>query len=205
MTDTATALRESRRLASLARTALKDRKDARPHFAEALALRLKAAELDPTMVDPEWDEDLIGHAIQGFGRSRKRDKRLTDTELIAQQNADLVAYFKIQLGETAKPVQVSSQIENAVVVPDEWRKVRDGIELCKTCGHDYESHDDGLRCAVPCDCEGYVANPCRHRFDIRLPVRECRDCGEQQRLFPKMAIEDTEAFQQLQKENKVRA
>lgn len=209
MTDVATLLSEARRTAALARTALKDRKDAKPHFVAALKAREAATALDPQYADPAWDDDLVGQAIQGLGRSRKRDKRLTDAQLIAQQNADLIEYFKIQLGQSSNPTTVSSQLED-VVVPQEWRQTRAGVQMCQ-CGHPDQIHDpstglcDAGQPRNECPCGGFALKLCKHRWHTKEPKRECADCGEQQQLFPTMAAEDTLAHQQVLRERKGQA
>ena len=52
-----------------------------------------------------------------------------------------------------------------------------------------------------CICNGYAPAPCKHAFvPTAEKERSCGNCGEVQIAVPTMAVEDSMAFKQLQKE-----
>lgn len=132
-------------------------------------------------------------------------------DLIQRMDRELEAYFRHQLGESAN---THSQVDlkdaaSAVRIPDQWQTENPGVTPCATCQHDAQSHViDGCVVAVfaagdvaTCECEAYVESICRHTWEaVDLTHRRCVGCGETQALHSKMAIEDTEAFKQLQRE-----
>lgn len=180
MTDTAQALQDSRRAAAAARVALKNRQ--RPEmlalFQTALDERLKAQKLDPTFTDPEWEGDLLSNlALAGSGRSVMRRPNMNQAEMIAVQNSDLIAYYRLMLGQASNPFQVSGQPEKAVIVPEHWVMVAPGIV----------SPDTPV---------------CEHKWQEGGKHRVCQACGQRDKLVPTMAREDTIAFRQLTKEQR---
>lgn len=200
---------------------------ARGAFQVALDSRLAARRLDPARSDPSWAEDLKSlHSRRELDRVlgrtllKKQDSdpdpvgydevsRLAMAEL-AQADADLEAYFRHQLGESRNTAtQVNLATPGAVLPPDQWVTFQDGVTHCATCGHAESTHDDD-GCSVSnfeggelveCPCVEYLPASCRHMWVPSSPVqRACKSCGEIQRLQPTIKVEDTLAFQQLQKE-----
>lgn len=199
MTDTAAALTASR-------AAHKAK-----NFQAALDLRLEARMLDPDRRDPAWLDDALAPSRPGIqGKQYHRMPGKTLAEVAALHDVELELFYRQQTGEQPNPIiEPSSQLETRVLVPEHWQTQQAGVTLC-VCGHREDEHggDEGhcLKCTLPfAGCDGYVATKCKHAFEPTSDkLRQCVTCGERQALVPKMAIEDTMAFQQGRKESEAR-
>lgn len=133
---------------------------------------------------------------------------------VARIDKELDAYYRQQLGEDVNThAQVDlTAIADAVIPPDEWRTVTEGSTLCLICTHPKASHGPRCRESVfdagavqRCPCEAYVLMSCRHVWVLNTDQqRRCGGCGTVQQLFPKLAVEETEAYRQLQLEQQAR-
>ena len=175
MTDTAELLTASRNAHQQAKTALRDGNQARAQeqFRMALDARLKARDTDPKRSDPSWLDDALHPKMPGeTARRYHRVAGLTVNEVAAQKDAELEGYYREQLGDVAKTVLVTDNPD--VIVPKHWVLVKDGLpDLC----------------------------PRGHRMQLLgFDQRVCGTCQRVEELREMMAVEDTLAHQQLQKE-----
>lgn len=176
-------------------------------YQTALDLRLEARAADKDKADPEWLEDAVAPKRPGVtGKQYHRIPGLTVREVAAKHDADLEVFYRFKLGEVTNPV-LSVQTENPVLVPHQWDVQQSGVTPCFHCGHREDQHHadpDPMEehCDVEdCTCLGYGPSICKHAFvPTAEKERSCGNCGEVQIAVPTMAVEDSIAFKQLQKE-----
>lgn len=219
MTPVAELLTQSRAAHQAARTRTGD--EAAAQWRTALELRLEARRLDPNRFDGAWLEDAVHPKLKGDTKRRyHRIPGKTPAQVAFDKDVELVAFFMAKLAEQAaeppRPLSVD-EMKALVVVPDRWQLVTTGETPCATCGHTKVMHTvvgqpkgsgpchsasaDAFHNIVPCECATYSAAECRHAWVLDAPTRRhCVGCDEVHQLVPKMAVEDTEAFKQLQQE-----
>lgn len=192
MTDTALALTASR-------TAHKQK-----NFQVALDERMRARDLDPDRQDPAWLDDALAPPRQGIqGKQYHRIPGKTLPEVAAVHDVELELFYRQRLGEQPNPVmEVSSQLETRVLVPDHWVLQQSGVVNCQTCGHPHDDHEQGGVCEHgECECEAFLPLGCIHAFETTgAKSRRCVGCGQVDHLVPKMAVEETLAYQQAMQE-----
>lgn len=210
-------LRLSRQAHKAARQAIKDGQGAKARalFNVALTHRLDARALDPDHTDPAWAEDAKNlHADIRWVR-QSRAPHATEIETLKRFDAELEKYYRHQLGDSANTHSAVDldDIAAAVRVPDRWQLETAGSTVCETCSHPEGQHvADGCAAAIfkdgdiaLCDCPAYVASACRHVWQVTGELRTCAGCEQVERLTPAKALEDTDAFKQLQKEKAARS
>lgn len=199
---------------------------ARSEFQAALDLRLQARALDPGHADPAWAGDLRSlHSRKELDRDLARVLLKAEGETdpqgydqpsqkargeLLQMDTDLERYYRQQLGEDPNPRSRVDVVDAAAVVhvPDQWRLRTAGEPPCAQCQHPPGVHvkdgcsqaSFGLTAVEICPCTGYVPSVCDHRWKTGISTRECGLCHEVDELQAVMALEDTMAFKQLQKE-----
>lgn len=178
-------------LLSKSRAAHKDAKNliakglgqsARALFQVALKLRLEAREADPDYADESWIEDAKSQPMRGAKgetvRGFHRVPGLTVREVAIHKDAELERYYREQLGEI---VRERVKVENPeVVTPKQWIEVQAG--------------------KVDPETGKTICNQ-RHVFQLlAVDQRQCQVCGRVDELRETKAAEETDAFQQLQRE-----
>lgn len=205
-----------------------DRAGALAQFQIALDRRLEARKLDPDHIDPAWGDDLMSlhsrkefDAALGLVLHRKEGDAAPagydlPSRLVAElgtRDAEIEAFFRHQLGDSNNIVSRVGVADAAarVHVPDQWAMVKPGQTICRSCQHGEAVHvADGCTQTVfgafvgleVCACLGYVKTPCLHAWATTAAQRQCRACGQVDELQHTMALEDTEAYKQLEKEAK---
>lgn len=176
MTKAAEHLAESRRAHKAARGHYEKKRfpEARAEFRAALDARLAARKADPKRADPSWLEDLRNL------HAGVRWNQEADGALVAKFDADIERYLRQQCGEAVNPqsqvdLKTVKALKAAVMVPDAWAMV----QLGQTPG-------------------------CQHVWNRVDDRRTCVACQQQEELRPKMKLEDTAAYQQLQREKTAR-
>jgi hypothetical protein len=212
MSAVADLLTASRAAHQSARALLAKGQAADELLREALDRRMEARRADPDRVDPAWLEDALHPKMPGEPRRRYHRVPGQSIEAIARsKDQELVAYYleKLDPASTEPPAPLSDrELLEKVIPPQAWQTDVAGITAC-TCGHAAALHRGKLRrCTVQiadgqvCDCPGYTATPCDHRWKTDDTRRVCLECDEQQQLVATKAPEDTEAFKQLQREQR---
>ena len=177
MTPVALKLTGSRSAHLLAKVAVSKGQPAADYWQAALDLRLDARALDPDHADAAWLEDALHPKMPGE-RTRRyhRMPGLTAAQVARVKDDELVAYFRDRVNPpaAAAPIALTDQeLAAKVVVPEEWRVVEK---------------------AKKAPCAG------QHDWLTLEKTRRCLACKQHEQLTPKKAVEDTEAFKQLQRE-----
>lgn len=178
MTAVAELLTQSRAAHQAARAAGKDAAAAEAQWKTALELRLEARRLDPDRTDPSWLEDAVHPRIKG--ETAKRYHRVpgkTTADVAVDKDAELVAFFlsKLQAEDPAPLEPLTPEgIAARVIVPKRWTPL------------------------VPPNPD---LPPCKpHLWLEAAGRRTCTACGAHEQLLATTAVEETEAFKQLQRE-----
>lgn len=220
MSAVADLLARSRTAHLAARTAAARNAPADEHWRTALELRLEARRVDEHRFDAAWLEDALHPKLQGDTKRRyHRIPGKTVAQVAAVKDAELVAFFMARLAappESPAPL-TDGELAAKVVIPTAYQVQTPGVTPCG-CGHTKLMHTivgqaqgaapcqsatlDELGAATPCPCEAYAPVPCAHQWQIGDRQRRCLACDQVDQLVETKALEDTEAFKQLQREQR---
>lgn len=159
--------------------------DALAFFQVALDQRLAARKADPTRTDASWLADALAppRKDEKSRTSRPQYHRvpgLTLADVVAIKDAELEHYFRVELGDVDQVQAKPSTPE--IVTPKQWVTVKAGAVNPET---------------------GASLCPRGHRFQLlAFDRRACTTCGMVEDLIETKAVEETLAFQQLQKESR---
>jgi hypothetical protein len=185
MSEISDILSASRQAHAQGRTAANAgrREEAAAFYEVALNRRLEARRADPGRLDPAWIDDAIaparrdetGKMIRG---QYHRMPGLTRAEVAAVKDAELEAFYRQQTGEA--PQAGVKPDDPEIVTPKQWVIVTAGAVDAET---------------------GRLLCKQRHAFQLlTFDQKRCQVCGQVEELRETKALEDTEAFRQLQKE-----
>lgn len=154
---------------------------ARDHFRSALEHRRLARLTDPAYADPSWLTDALAPARKDEkGRTMPpqyhRIPGRTLGEVVALKDAELEQYFRTELGQVAQ-VQAPPEPPE-IVTPTHWVLMKAGAPDVCPRGHTFQL--------------------------LTFDQRTCQTCGRVDALRERIAVTETLAFQQAEKERSAR-